>query len=64
MISLIENKAGIIFKKIGTPQPEEIIWASADGVLEVLDAVNEEVLVYFEDAAEALIESKGAKRAV
>jgi len=64
MIQMIENKAGIIFKKIGTPQPEEIIRASADGVIEVLDLVNEDVLPYFEDAAEALIESKGAQKAV
>jgi len=37
LIQIIEQKAGITFKKIGTPQPEEIIRASAEGVLEALE---------------------------
>lgn len=64
MIQQIEQKAGIILKKVGTPQPEEIIKASAEGVLEALDQVQEDVLIYFEDAANELIESKGAEKAV
>ena len=64
LIQLIESKAGITFKKIGAPQPEEIIRSSAEGVVEALDQVSEDVLQYFEDAADELIESKGAKKAV
>ena len=64
MINLIENKAGIKFKRIGAPQPEDIIKASGKGVIEGFDQVNEEVLPHFYEAAQELIEKKGAVKAV
>jgi ATP-dependent RNA helicase DDX21 len=64
LIKQIESKAGIILKKIGAPQTEEIIKASGEGVIEALDLVNEEVLIHFEATAQELIDTKGPLKAV
>jgi hypothetical protein len=52
-------KAGIVFSKIGVPQPEQVIKASSKGVIENLKEVNERVVPLFEDAAEELIKLNG-----
>lgn len=64
LVQQIERVAGVTLKKIGTPQPEDIIKASGKGVIEGLDKVCDEVLPHFEEAANELIESKGALKAV
>ena len=64
MISTIENKAGIKFKKIGAPQPEDIIKASAKGVIEGFGTVDQDVLSHFTDAAQDFIDKEGALKAV
>lgn len=55
-IQKIEEKAGIKFKRIGVPQPEDVIKASSRGILTNLLDVNEDVLHLFEDPARILIE--------
>ena len=48
--------AGIKFKRIGIPHPEDVIKASTRKVLQKLEDVNEEVLPLFEDLTKVLIE--------
>ena len=60
MLKLVERRAGIKFQRIGPPQPEDIIKASANDALTCIRAVPAEVLPYFREAAEDLIEAKGA----
>lgn len=64
LINQIEAKAGIKLKKIGAPQPEEIIRTSAKEAIKGFDKVDESVLTLFEDTAQFLIDSKGALKAV
>lgn len=64
LINLIESKAGIKFKKIGAPQPEDIIKHSAKEAIKGFDKVDEKVLSMFEDTAQYLIDTKGALKAV
>lgn len=66
LIGLIENKAGIIFQKIGVPQPADVLKASFRDTLKLLEEVEDKVIPIFEDAAENLItaENGDAKRAL
>ena len=48
---MIEGQAGIKFKMIGAPQPEDVICASASGIMRKLDDVSENVLDLFSDAS-------------
>ena len=65
-IQMIEQKAGIVFEKIGVPQPEDIIKATARDTLKKLQEVHDDVLPTFEDAADLMIEQEDgdAKRAL
>lgn len=64
LINIIESKAGIKLKKIGAPQPEDIIKSSAKEAIKGFNKVDESVLTMFEDTAQDLIDSKGALKAV
>jgi len=55
MIDTIERKAGFTFKKIGIPQPEDVIRATSRNSIKQLESVNDDVLTFFEDAADELI---------
>ena len=57
-IQKIEDQAGIKLKRIGVPQPEDVIKASSRGILKNLDDVNEDVLYLFEDLAKVLIDQQ------
>lgn len=59
LIDDIERQAGIKLQRVGIPQPEEVIRASATGILTQLEEVNNDVLPMFEEAAEKLIEQMG-----
>jgi len=59
IIEDIERIAGIKLQRIGIPQAEDVIRASAKCVLNCLDEVNEQVLSLFEDTAVELIEKCG-----
>lgn len=66
LIGQIEQKAGIIFQKIGVPQPDDVIRASFRDTLKLLEEVEDKVIPIFEDAADTLIlaENGDAKRAL
>lgn len=57
-VQMIEQKAGIVFEKIGVPQPEDIIKATARDTLKKLKEVKDEVLPVFEEAASLMIEEE------
>ena len=59
LIQNIEQRAGIIFQKIGVPQPEDVIKASSRDTIKLLDQVNPEITYLFEDSADALIAKMG-----
>lgn len=46
-------------KRIGVPQPEDVIKASSKGILKNLEDVNEDVLHLFEDLAHTLVDQNG-----
>jgi ATP-dependent RNA helicase DDX21 len=57
LIEDIERQAGIKLKRVGVPQPEDVIRASAKDILTNLQLVNPDVLAMFKDAAKDLIET-------
>lgn len=61
-IQMIESQAGIKFKIIGAPQPEDVIRSSARGIMRKLDDVSDNVLDLFSDASKQITEKfKGDK---
>ena len=60
----IEARSGVHFKRIGAPQPADIIIASARDARRTLDGVSDTVIPYFEDVAKELIAEKGAVKAL
>lgn len=64
MINFIEMKAGIKLKKVGAPQPKDIIKSSVNDAIKCFDKVDDSVLSLFKGTAEDLIESKGAVKAL
>lgn len=57
LIEDIERHAGIKLQRVGIPQPEDVIRASAQDILTNLSLVNPDVLPMFQDAARQLIET-------
>lgn len=55
LIEDIELQAGIKLQRIGVPQPEDVIRASATGILKSLEEVNEKVIPLFHDSSNQLI---------
>lgn len=64
MITMIEGKAGIKLKKIGAPQPKDIIKASVKDTIKGFHKVDDKVLEMFKETAAELVESYGAEKAV
>jgi len=65
MIGFLENKTGIVFQKIGIPQPEAVIKAQARDITSQLTEVNSEVVELFEETATELVTKYGdAKKAL
>lgn len=60
----IEFKAGIKIKKMGIPQPEDIIKASARDISHSFDKVSDKVLSYFEESADDILEHYNPKEAL
>uniref|UniRef100_A0A8C3YV94 Nucleolar RNA helicase 2 n=1 Tax=Catagonus wagneri TaxID=51154 RepID=A0A8C3YV94_9CETA len=63
-LTLVEQKAGIKFKRIGVPSPTEIIKASSKDAIRLLDSVPPTAIGHFKQSAERLIEEKGAVEAL
>lgn len=64
LLERIERITKIQIKRIGVPQPADIIKASARDVVQSLEKVNPEVLELFEDVSNELVERFGAKEAL
>ncbi|KAG9335830.1 hypothetical protein JZ751_003584 [Albula glossodonta] len=60
----VENKAGIIFKRVGVPSANEIIKSSSKDAVKYLDSVPPAAVEYFREAAVKLIEQRGAEEAL
>uniref|UniRef100_A0A670IXD7 RNA helicase n=1 Tax=Podarcis muralis TaxID=64176 RepID=A0A670IXD7_PODMU len=60
----VEQKAGITFKRVGVPTATDIIKASSKDALRSLDSVPPSAIDHFRQAAERLIEEKGAVEAL
>ena len=58
LVEQIESQAGIKLQRIGVPQPEDVIKASAMDICNNLQDVHDDVLPLFIDTARALIEQK------
>jgi len=56
LIEDIERTAGVKLQRVGIPQAEDVIRASAQGILANLDDVNQDVLHLFRETAADLIE--------
>lgn len=63
-IDKIEFKAGIKIKKVGIPQPEDIIRASARDISHSFDNVSEKVLACFEESVDDILEHYSPKEAL
>ncbi|TRY91607.1 hypothetical protein DNTS_021764 [Danionella cerebrum] len=55
---------GITFKRVGVPTTNDIIRSSSKDAISFLDSVPEQAVGYFRDAAQQLIESRGAVEAL
>ena len=66
LVEQIESQAGIALKRIGVPQPDDVVKASAMDICKNLDEVHDDVLPLFVETAQALIRQKGgdAERAL
>nr|XP_014430159.1 nucleolar RNA helicase 2 [Pelodiscus sinensis] len=60
----VEQKAGIMFKRVGVPTATDIIKASSKDAIRSLDSVPPSAINYFRQSAERLIEEKGAVEAL
>lgn len=47
LVGMIEQKAGIVFQKVGVPQPDDVIRASYRDTLKQLEEVDEKVVPIF-----------------
>ena len=59
LIEQIESQAGIKLQRIGVPQPDEVIQASAMDIIKNLDMVHDDVLPLFSETADEFIRQKG-----
>ena len=63
-MNAIQRKLGKPFEMIQAPQPGDIMAAAASRCVEQLTEIDDELLPYFEEAAETLIKAKGAEKAL
>jgi len=64
LVRQIEQKAGVSFKRIGAPQPKDIIEACADDACHSISLVPDDAVNLFSGRAEKLINELGAERAL
>ncbi|XP_050981984.1 nucleolar RNA helicase 2 [Labeo rohita] len=63
-LKFVEHKAGITFKRVGVPTANDIIQSSSKDAMRFLDLVPAEAVGYFREAANELIEKRGAVEAL
>lgn len=64
LLEKIERKANIVLKRVGTPQPVDIIKSSVRDISQGLKQVSNDVLPLFDQAAEELIKELGPQNAL
>jgi ATP-dependent RNA helicase DDX21 len=64
LLERIESKAGIKFKKVGAPQPEDLLKASSRDIVLSLRSVSTEAAQLFREVADELVEELGAQEAL
>jgi len=55
----IENRSGVRFKRIGAPQPADIMKAAARDARQMLQTVSPSAVPYFREVAQELIDEHG-----
>ncbi|XP_048061983.1 nucleolar RNA helicase 2 [Megalobrama amblycephala] len=63
-LKFVEQKAGITFKRVGVPTANDIIQSSSKDAVKFLDSVPAAAVEYFREAANELIEQRGAVEAL
>eukprot|EP00466_Bigelowiella_natans_P001358 jgi/Bigna1/55036/estExt_Genewise1Plus.C_490042 len=63
-IRQLEKRAGIEFKRVGAPQPKDIIRACADDACHSLSLVSDEAKEHFRDSARRLLEEYAPEEAL
>jgi len=63
-MNAVQRKLGKPFETISAPQPADIMAAAAKRVVSQLEAIQDDLLPYFEEAAQQLIKSRGAEKAL
>uniref|UniRef100_A0A673GTQ6 RNA helicase n=1 Tax=Sinocyclocheilus rhinocerous TaxID=307959 RepID=A0A673GTQ6_9TELE len=63
-LKFVEQKAGITFKRVGVPTANDIIQSSSKDAVRFLDSVPAVAVGYFREAAQELIEQRGAVEAL
>ncbi|KAI8384951.1 P-loop containing nucleoside triphosphate hydrolase protein [Radiomyces spectabilis] len=64
ILGYITKKTGVNFEIMSAPRAEDIIQATTEDAFKQIEAVNQDVLPFFAESAEQLIEKHGAKNAV
>jgi ATP-dependent RNA helicase DDX21 len=64
LLKPIEKSSGILFSRIGAPQPADIIAASSKDIVKDLEVVSDSIFPHFKDVARALIKERGAENAL
>ncbi|ORX51553.1 DEAD-domain-containing protein [Hesseltinella vesiculosa] len=64
LLDYITRKTGVQFERMSAPRPEDIIKSTTEDCFKSIDSVNRDVLQYFTEAAQQLIEQHGAEHAV
>ncbi|KAF7722813.1 hypothetical protein EC973_002658 [Apophysomyces ossiformis] len=64
LLNFITKRTGVRFETMSAPRPEDIIKATTEDAIRSIDTVQPDVLSYFEESAQELIDKHGAKSAV
>lgn len=64
ILKVITRKTGVKFEMMAAPRPEDIIKAATEDAFKQIETVKQEVLPFFAESADKLIEKHGARDAV
>ncbi|KAL0086216.1 P-loop containing nucleoside triphosphate hydrolase protein [Phycomyces blakesleeanus] len=64
LLGYISKKTGVQFESMAAPRPEDIIKATTEDAFKSIDEVKADVIPYFTESAQKLIEKHGAEHAV
>lgn len=64
LIDRIEYKIGVTMKKVGVPQPKDLIKASARDIATSFDKVSKDILIHFTESAKDILEHYSPEEAL